>query len=63
MGISNLVRLFGESAVPNLAVPFARHFAGHLRHVLATLPAQDNPYLWQMLKGCYPIRSGSHRLG
>ena len=54
---SNLVRLFGEAAVRNPAAPFSSHFRGRLRQVLATLPANDNPYLWQMLKGCYP--SGS----
>ena len=51
---SNLVCLFGEEAVRNPAAPFSRHFSIRLRHVLATLPANDNPYLWQMLKGCYP---------
>ncbi|MDE0442110.1 MAG: DUF3419 family protein [Gammaproteobacteria bacterium] len=51
---SNLVRLFGEAAVRNPAAPFSSHFRGRLRHVLATLPANDNPYLWQMLRGCYP---------
>ena len=54
MRTSNLVCLFGEAAVRNPAIAFARHFAGRLRHVLATLPANDNPFLWQMLKGCYP---------
>ncbi|MDE0443280.1 MAG: DUF3419 family protein [Gammaproteobacteria bacterium] len=42
---SNLVRLFGEAAVRNPAAPFSSHFRGRLRHVLATLPANDNPYL------------------
>ena len=37
-----------------LPLRFSTHFARRLRHVLATLPANDNPYLWQMLKGCYP---------
>lgn len=54
MRTSNLVRLFGEEAVRNPAAPFSSHFSARLRHVLATLPANDNPYLWQMLKGCYP---------
>ena len=56
---SNLVRLFGEAAVRNPAAPFTSHFQRRLRHVLATLPASDNPYLWQMLKGCYPPGSMS----
>ncbi|MYJ74388.1 MAG: DUF3419 family protein [Gammaproteobacteria bacterium] len=51
---SNLVCLFGEAAVRNPAAPFSKHFSARLRHVLATLPANDNPYLWQMLKGRYP---------
>ncbi|MCY3841751.1 MAG: DUF3419 family protein [Gammaproteobacteria bacterium] len=59
MGRSNLVCLFGEAAVRNPAAPFSSHFRGRLRHVLATLPANDNPYLWQMLKGCYPPGSMS----
>lgn len=59
MRTSNLVRLFGEEAVRNPAVPFSRHFSNRLRHVLATLPAYNNPYLWQMLKGCYPRGSTS----
>ena len=54
MRMPNLVRLFGEAAVRNPAAPFSTHFQERLRHVLATLPANDNPYLWQMLKGCYP---------
>jgi S-adenosylmethionine-diacylglycerol 3-amino-3-carboxypropyl transferase len=54
MALSNLVRLFGEEATKNPVEPFSRHFAHRLRHVLSTLPAESNPYLWQMLKGCYP---------
>lgn len=54
MALPNLVRLFGEEATKNPVEPFARHFARRLRHVLATLPADRNPYLWQMLKGSYP---------
>ena len=59
MRMPNLIRLFGESAVRNRAAPFSRHFAARLRHVLTTLPANDNPYLWQVLKGCYPPESTS----
>jgi S-adenosylmethionine-diacylglycerol 3-amino-3-carboxypropyl transferase len=54
MALPNLVRLFGEEATKNPVEPFARHFARRIRHALATLPADRNPYLWQMLKGCYP---------
>jgi S-adenosylmethionine-diacylglycerol 3-amino-3-carboxypropyl transferase len=49
-----LVRLFGEGATRNRVEPFARHFARRTRHVLATLPAAENPYLWQVLRGSYP---------
>lgn len=49
-----LVRLFGAAATQNRIQPFARHFAQRTRHVLATLPAADNPYLWQVLKGEFP---------
>ncbi len=54
MSLPNLVRLFGAEATRNPVESFARHFARRTRHVLATLPAADNPFLWQMLKGCYP---------
>jgi S-adenosylmethionine-diacylglycerol 3-amino-3-carboxypropyl transferase len=49
-----LIRLFGEGATRNRAEPFARHFARRTRRMLATLPAADNPYLWQVLAGRYP---------
>jgi S-adenosylmethionine-diacylglycerol 3-amino-3-carboxypropyl transferase len=54
MDLPILVRLFGEAATQNRREPFARHFAGRTRHALATLPAADNPYLWQVLAGRYP---------
>ncbi len=54
MDLPILVRLFGEGATRNRAEPFACHFARRTRHVLATLPAADNPYLWQVLAGRYP---------
>lgn len=54
MALPNLIRLFGEEATNNSVEPFSRHFARRLRHVLASLPADSNPYLWQMLKGRYP---------
>lgn len=56
MALSNLVALFGEGATRNRVEPFARHFARRTRHVLATLPAASNPYLWQMLRGRFPPR-------
>lgn len=54
LALPNLVRLFGAEATNNPVAPFARHFAGRVRHAFATLPAADNPYLWQMLAGRYP---------
>src|SRR5258707_7376622 len=50
MALPNLVGLFGEGATRNRCESFSRHFARRTRHVLATLPAGDNPYLWQMLQ-------------
>jgi S-adenosylmethionine-diacylglycerol 3-amino-3-carboxypropyl transferase len=54
LSLPNLVRLFGELATHNRREPFARHFLARTRHALATLPAADNPYLWQMLAGRFP---------
>jgi S-adenosylmethionine-diacylglycerol 3-amino-3-carboxypropyl transferase len=54
MDLPILIRLFGEGATRNRVEPFARHFARRTRHVLATLPAADNAYLWQVLAGRYP---------
>jgi S-adenosylmethionine-diacylglycerol 3-amino-3-carboxypropyl transferase len=54
LAMPNLVRLFGEGATRNPVEPFSRHFARRLRVVFATLPAENNPFLWQMLRGRYP---------
>jgi S-adenosylmethionine-diacylglycerol 3-amino-3-carboxypropyl transferase len=54
MSLENLVALFGSGATQNPAEPFSRHFARRIRHALATLPANTNPFLWQMLLGEYP---------
>jgi S-adenosylmethionine-diacylglycerol 3-amino-3-carboxypropyl transferase len=54
MALPILVALFGEGATRNRVLPFSRHFAQRTRHALATLPAADNPYLWQMYRGAYP---------
>ncbi len=54
MALPNLIGLFGEGATKNRYEPFSRHFAHRTRHALATLPAADNPYLWQMLLGRFP---------
>src|SRR5258705_13576674 len=54
MSLPNLVGLFGAAATRNRCEPFSRHFARRTRHALASLPAADNPYLWQMLQGRFP---------
>ncbi len=54
MALPNLVGLFGAAATRNRGEPFSHHFARRTRQVLATLPAADNPYLWQMLRGQFP---------
>lgn len=59
MDLPILVCLFGSAATQNGREPFARHFARRTRHALATLPAADNPYLWQVLAGRYPEGSAA----
>jgi S-adenosylmethionine-diacylglycerol 3-amino-3-carboxypropyl transferase len=54
MALPNLIALFGEGATRNRCEPFSRHFARRTRHALATLPAANNPYLWQLLQGRFP---------
>jgi S-adenosylmethionine-diacylglycerol 3-amino-3-carboxypropyl transferase len=54
MDLPILIHLFGEGATRNRVESFARHFARRTRHVLTTLPAADNPYLWQVLVGRHP---------
>jgi len=54
MALPHLISLFGEKATNNPIEPFTRHFASRIRHALTTMPAYNNPYLWQMLLGYYP---------
>jgi S-adenosylmethionine-diacylglycerol 3-amino-3-carboxypropyl transferase len=54
MALPNLIALFGEGATRNRVKPFARHFARRTRCALASFPASENPYFWQMYRGCYP---------
>jgi S-adenosylmethionine-diacylglycerol 3-amino-3-carboxypropyl transferase len=54
MALPNLIAMFSAQATRNPVEPFARHFARQTRRILATLPAADNPYLWQMYGGCFP---------
>src|SRR5262245_4393069 len=49
--LPNLVSLFGREATQNPLEPFAVHFAGRLRRVLALQPAAGNPFLSQLLLG------------
>jgi S-adenosylmethionine-diacylglycerol 3-amino-3-carboxypropyl transferase len=51
MSLPNLVALFGAGATRNPVEPFSRHFAGRIRHALATHSAAPNPFLWRMLQG------------
>jgi S-adenosylmethionine-diacylglycerol 3-amino-3-carboxypropyl transferase len=48
-----LSRCSARGATRNPVEPFSRHFARRIRHAFATLPAATNPFLWQMLAGCY----------
>lgn len=52
--LPNLEALFGVAATRNRVQPFEQHFAERLRHVLGSLPAAGNPWLWQLLIGRYP---------
>ncbi len=54
LALPNLIALFSAQATQNPVEPFARHFARQTRHLLATLPAALNPYLWQMYRGSFP---------
>lgn len=54
MDLSALVHLFGEKATRNRVEPFATHFERRTREAIRTMPANDNPFLWQALVGRYP---------
>lgn len=54
MSLQNLVCLFGSEATQNPRQPFHHHFAERIRTALAQFPASTNPFLWQMLAGCFP---------
>ena len=57
VALPNLIRLFGKDATNNGIESFSRHFARRTRAALATWPAAENPYLWQVLQGRYPERA------
>jgi S-adenosylmethionine-diacylglycerol 3-amino-3-carboxypropyl transferase len=54
IALKNLVSLFGREATQNPRQAFHLHFAQRIRHAVATMPAEDNPFLWQMLAGKFP---------
>jgi S-adenosylmethionine-diacylglycerol 3-amino-3-carboxypropyl transferase len=54
LALKSLVSLFGEGATKNPVEPFSRHFMRRTREALATLPAAENTFLWQMLAGRFP---------
>jgi S-adenosylmethionine-diacylglycerol 3-amino-3-carboxypropyl transferase len=54
MSLPNLVRLFGTEATRNPERPFSRHFVERTGNVLGRLPANSNPFLWQMFTGRFP---------
>ena len=53
MALPILVRLFGGRATANRVQPFARHFARRTRGALGQPDAARNPYLAQVLDGCF----------
>ena len=40
-------------------MPFADHFVSRTRHALSTMPANTNPFLWQVLLGRFPCGANS----
>ncbi|MCA9803747.1 MAG: DUF3419 family protein, partial [Cyanobacteria bacterium HKST-UBA02] len=49
----NLLRVFGPDAVHNPARPFHEHFADRTRLALTLYERKSNPYLCQVLDGCF----------
>jgi S-adenosylmethionine-diacylglycerol 3-amino-3-carboxypropyl transferase len=54
MSLENLVALFGNEATQNPRRAFSEHFAERTRGVIGRMPARSNPFLWQILAGCFP---------
>jgi S-adenosylmethionine-diacylglycerol 3-amino-3-carboxypropyl transferase len=50
MALPQLIALFGEEATQNPQQSFAAHFNERLLWALQNIPANSNPYLWQMLR-------------
>lgn len=53
MELSRLVQIFGPDATANRVQPFAKHFLDQTRKVLATMPANENPFLHQIFLGSF----------
>lgn len=54
MSLENLVRLFGQEATQNPRRSFSDHFTARTREVIGRMPPRTNPFLWQILAGCFP---------
>ncbi len=54
MSLENLVCLFGQEATQNPRRSFSDHFTARTREVIGRMPPRDNPFLWQILAGCFP---------
>jgi S-adenosylmethionine-diacylglycerol 3-amino-3-carboxypropyl transferase len=54
MSLENLVCLFGREATQNPRRSFSDHFAARTREVIGRIAPVDNPFLWQILAGCFP---------
>lgn len=53
MSLDNLVCLFGQEATQNPRRSFSDHFAARTREVIGRMPPLTNPFLWQILAGCF----------
>ena len=54
MSLENLVCLFGAAATQNPTRSFSDHFADRTRMIISRMPPVENPFLWQILAGCFP---------
>ncbi|PAW66664.1 MAG: hypothetical protein B9S38_13415 [Verrucomicrobiia bacterium Tous-C4TDCM] len=54
MSLENLVCLFGQEATQNPRRSFSDHFTARTREVIRRMPPRANPFLWQILAGCFP---------
>lgn len=54
MSLENLVCLFGQEATQNPRRSFSGHFTARTREVIGRMPPRTNPFLWQILAGCFP---------